>query len=645
MLPGIVDGFEDARVYITNQLQRIKVQIEEESDATEEFGQKYGTQSSTDLRARRSGCLMLLHEMKKLIGLLYGEVEEFRRDLRMHLKSQLAIALPNANDEELEEALDKGIDLRQVLKKRSSTGRVMKLQELQDQRSAVVLLEKSVVETQEMMSTLALLINHQGGLLDSIEFDVVNSKYNADKTYRSLVDTRKNQRRTQLCMLGCGCCCVLVIALIIEGLVANAVREARRAKSKAESRLEETVPERKASMRSDVSSRNDPRLKPVVDLPKQRPFHLQRAQAAKAGLGIIPVDQYELIVQYDSHMHSIEERERIRMEKKKKEDYKNALDAQMSVKHGITAKETAAREGERLAMLEAREQSRRDDEKRAALMKQKRLEMIQAAQEAERSIQRRQRREMAEKEAERKEGLERMQREAREAAVEEKRRAAANRRRIMDINQDIKDAIDAKQKAKKEEAEQAEILIKQQASEANEKAKIDALNKLKDRIKQISNTIGKAVGDENKKREEEEDRRLEAHLRAAEIASRKADADKRSRQEKAKKDMLDTLAQQVQEKAELRKLEANSNKLQGKVSREMALEALRKEAEEEEDRKRMRANMDKELEKQIRFVNLTTEEDRMDADLQRRELEFNQPLFRQMASRKFKEEKTNKLLL
>ncbi|EEQ97224.1 hypothetical protein Pmar_PMAR024663 [Perkinsus marinus ATCC 50983] len=40
-------------------------------------------------------------------------------------------------------------------------------------------LENSVAEVEEMMSALALLIDRQGGLLDNIEFNMVNTKYTA----------------------------------------------------------------------------------------------------------------------------------------------------------------------------------------------------------------------------------------------------------------------------------------------------------------------------------------------------------------------------------------------------------------------------------------------------------------------------------
>ncbi|KAF4689675.1 Syntaxin-1A [Perkinsus olseni] len=216
---SVVAAFEDARSYTTRQLHEFKAQIQRESDATEELARIHCQENSIDLRARRSGCLMLMHELRKLMGLLYGEVEGFRHDLREHRKNQLAIALPHASDKEIEDALDRGVGLQQVLNKRSSAGRVEKLQDLQDQRSDIMKLERSVAEVQEMMSTLALLIDRQGGLLDNIEFDVVNAKYTADKTYRTLVDTRRNQRRAQLWMLGCGFCCFIIIAIIVLLLV------------------------------------------------------------------------------------------------------------------------------------------------------------------------------------------------------------------------------------------------------------------------------------------------------------------------------------------------------------------------------------------------------------------------------------------
>ncbi|KAF4741785.1 Syntaxin-1A, partial [Perkinsus olseni] len=348
----------------------------------------------------------------------------------------------------------RGVGLQQVLNKRSSTGRVEKLQDLQDQRSDIMKLERSVAEVQEMMSTLALLIDRQGGLLDNIEFDVVNAKYTADKTYRTLVDTRRNQRRAQLWMLGCGFCCFIIIALIvgfasrvairstpmtplpwppyctmppqpaekkstlsltrerllakfgkskesvidpvlksyngraidmteyrkIENLVANTIRAARRKGGR--NATDDAAAAAKATL-SDVSSRNDPRLKPVVELPKQRPFHLQKMQAASAGKTMNAAGQYDLIVQYDSYMHALEEKDRLQSEKQKKEEYKKGLDSQMMAKRVGMANEARKREEERFAMVGANEELKRDSERRATKMKQKKLAMIQEAAEVQ----------------------------------------------------------------------------------------------------------------------------------------------------------------------------------------------------------------------------------------------------------------------
>ncbi|EEQ97225.1 hypothetical protein Pmar_PMAR024664 [Perkinsus marinus ATCC 50983] len=60
-------AFEDARSYTTRQFHELKSQIQREAEATEQLAQGDGTsEGNVDLRARRSGCLMLMHEFRKL---------------------------------------------------------------------------------------------------------------------------------------------------------------------------------------------------------------------------------------------------------------------------------------------------------------------------------------------------------------------------------------------------------------------------------------------------------------------------------------------------------------------------------------------------------------------------------------------------
>ncbi|EEQ97963.1 hypothetical protein Pmar_PMAR022192, partial [Perkinsus marinus ATCC 50983] len=107
-----------------------------------------------------------------------------------------------------------------------------------------------------------------------------------------------------------------------------------------------------------------------------------------------------------------------------------------------------------------------------------------------------------------------------------------------------------------------------------------------------------------------------------------AEANKRVRQEETRREILEGLSQQIRQKAKVKEVEEAVNKRQGEENHKVAIEALKDEEEEKRRMRQKRVAMDEELEKQIWFTKLTTEEDRMEMDLQRRELELNQPLFR-----------------
>ncbi|EEQ97223.1 conserved hypothetical protein [Perkinsus marinus ATCC 50983] len=216
-----------------------------------------------------------------------------------------------------------------------------------------------------------------------------------------------------------------------------------------------------------------------------------------------------------------------------------------------------------------------------------------------------------------------------------------------DIRRDRHDAIATRRRAREEDSKQAAIVTKQQiaAAEANEKAKEEFRAHLADRLEKVARSIGKDLSENAKRREEEENRRLEAQLQAVEIAYQKAEANKRVRQEETRREILEGLSQHIRQKAKVKEVEEAVNKRQGEENHKVAIEALKDEEEENRRRRQKRAAMDEELEKQIWFTKLTTEEDRMEMDLQRRELELNQPLLREMAAHGYKEEKCRELLL
>merc|ERR1719387_1925527 len=84
--------------------------------------------------------------------------------------------------------------------------------------------------------------------------------------------------------------------------------------------------------------------------------------------------------------------------------------------------------------------------------------------------------------------------------------------------------------------------------------------------------------------------------------------------------------------------------LQGKIWKEEADEANRKEAEAAELRRQKRKNMDADLMKQL-DVDGIDEEQRFRPDLRVRERQFNQDIFRQMVNEGFEMEGAEKFLV
>ncbi|KAF4685245.1 Syntaxin-1A, partial [Perkinsus olseni] len=151
-------------------------------------------------------------------------------DIREKALRQLAIAVPAATEEEREAMVDQGVQPQEQYF-RSKQDRITKLQGLRDRYESIQRLEQSIQEVNQMMIELAvgrgdvfldsdgrvpLLVEQQGEMLDSIEFNVVNTKNNAARTERALIKGRKRQRRNlwiKFCI--CVCCVVCILALVL----------------------------------------------------------------------------------------------------------------------------------------------------------------------------------------------------------------------------------------------------------------------------------------------------------------------------------------------------------------------------------------------------------------------------------------------
>jgi hypothetical protein len=133
-------------------------------------------------------------------------------------------------------------------------------------------------------------------------------------------------------------------------------------------------------------------------------------------------------------------------------------------------------------------------------------------------------------------------------------------------------------------------------------------------------------------------------LAAAEQKAKEAEEERAKVKKERLKAMKDCLEDQIHLKDLRVRKEHAEMALQGKIWKEEADEANRKEEQAAADRRQRRQNMDRDLMKQL-DVDGIDEEQRFRPDLRVRERQFNQDIFRQMVNEGFDLSSAEKFLV
>merc|ERR1719238_2642658 len=113
--------------------------------------------------------------------------------------------------------------------------------------------------------------------------------------------------------------------------------------------------------------------------------------------------------------------------------------------------------------------------------------------------------------------------------------------------------------------------------EQREEERQQALEDMKERMTKIAGTVGKMVGDSAADRERADEQRMVETLQAAEQKSKEAEEERQRVKAERLKAMKDCLQDQIQLKELRKRKEAAEMALQGKIWKEEAEEALRKD--------------------------------------------------------------------
>eukprot|EP00921_Rhytidocystis_pertsovi_P003570 GHVQ01006194.1.p1 GENE.GHVQ01006194.1~~GHVQ01006194.1.p1 ORF type:complete len:397 (-),score=86.68 GHVQ01006194.1:390-1412(-) len=142
---------------------------------------------------------------------------EYKLEVRNKVARQVQIVYPEANEEEVHQMVEAG-DMSSAMALRTRiTGSHQTLKnalaDIQDKYRDIRRLEQSVSELHQMFLEIATLVEHQGELLDQIEFSVTQAKEYTEKAETELVTARKYQETAKKRM------CWITVCLIILGII------------------------------------------------------------------------------------------------------------------------------------------------------------------------------------------------------------------------------------------------------------------------------------------------------------------------------------------------------------------------------------------------------------------------------------------
>ncbi|EER16030.1 syntaxin, putative [Perkinsus marinus ATCC 50983] len=177
---AIRDSVDEIVSDVNRSMVGTKKKIEAMGESTKTFETKYASKChiASELRIRNGMEQAGLRRLNEYLKRFQKLQSDFNSDIREKALRQLAIAVPAATEAEREAMVDEGVQPQEQYF-RSTQDRITKLQGLRDRYESIQRLEQSIQEVNQMMIELALVVEQQGEMLDSIEFNVVNTKNNA----------------------------------------------------------------------------------------------------------------------------------------------------------------------------------------------------------------------------------------------------------------------------------------------------------------------------------------------------------------------------------------------------------------------------------------------------------------------------------
>lgn len=210
-------------------VEQINQQIASVKQGLETLKLKSEVQDSKQSRGSDSAEAKIRKNMQIALGKKHQQVlsdfqkaqTEYKKSLQKTQAREMEILMPDATVEERERMCEGGETAAVVVAKKMAGAHAVLLDEIQnirDKHLDILKLEKSIADLAQMFQEMAVLVDSQGEMLDSIEANVHKTKSYTAKAEKELITAKKAQHKHKKCM--CWLAVIMtILALIILGPV------------------------------------------------------------------------------------------------------------------------------------------------------------------------------------------------------------------------------------------------------------------------------------------------------------------------------------------------------------------------------------------------------------------------------------------
>lgn len=177
--------------------------------------------SASDIRIRENLLNTLTRKFVEVMKEYQSSQAKYKNEIMKKTKRQVQIVKPDATEDEMEAVIRSGgadkLIQEQILTGEANESIKYMYQNINQRYNEIMAIEASVQELHQLFLDMALLVEQQGELLDSIEYQVQQTEEHIDKGNVQMMGAIKHMisiRRTQAY-----CCCALLVILGIVILV------------------------------------------------------------------------------------------------------------------------------------------------------------------------------------------------------------------------------------------------------------------------------------------------------------------------------------------------------------------------------------------------------------------------------------------